>query len=174
MLPWVQRVWGNEPSHSQVNSHVGSWSFEWTPEYSKCDCRGPNSSPWSVFYIIGKLLKCKCIKMGSHCSFGHLKHKLWPKERPRIKLVIWFLTIKSRESTRFPCIQVTCHIQLERSRWGLQLCFRLHYDRRFAQEVIPLQSRGSPNYCNFGTPFQESWDKKPFGCGPHREAQSIL
>jgi hypothetical protein len=19
-------------------------------------------------------------KMGSHCSFGHLKHKLWPKE----------------------------------------------------------------------------------------------
>jgi hypothetical protein len=26
MLPGVQRVWGNEPSHSQVNSHVGSWS----------------------------------------------------------------------------------------------------------------------------------------------------
>jgi hypothetical protein len=25
-------------------------------------------------------------KMGSHCSFGHLKHKLWPKERPRVKL----------------------------------------------------------------------------------------
>jgi hypothetical protein len=22
-------------------------------------------------------------KMGSHCSFGHLKHKLWPKERGR-------------------------------------------------------------------------------------------
>jgi len=20
-------------------------------------------------------------KMGSHCSFGHLKHKLWPKRR---------------------------------------------------------------------------------------------
>jgi hypothetical protein len=25
-------------------------------------------------------------KMGSHCSFGHLKHKLWPKERPGVKL----------------------------------------------------------------------------------------
>ncbi len=23
-------------------------------------------------------------KMGSHCSFGHLKHKLWPKEGPGI------------------------------------------------------------------------------------------
>jgi hypothetical protein len=25
-------------------------------------------------------------KMGSHCSFGHLKHKLWPKERSRVEL----------------------------------------------------------------------------------------
>jgi hypothetical protein len=24
-------------------------------------------------------------KMGSHCSFGHLKHKLWPKERAGVK-----------------------------------------------------------------------------------------
>ncbi len=27
-------------------------------------------------------------KMGSHDPFGHLKHKLWPKERPRVKLAI--------------------------------------------------------------------------------------
>jgi len=25
-------------------------------------------------------------KMGSHDPFGHLKHKLWPKEGPRAKL----------------------------------------------------------------------------------------
>jgi hypothetical protein len=25
-------------------------------------------------------------KMGSHCSFEHLKHKLWPKEGPGVKL----------------------------------------------------------------------------------------
>jgi len=25
-------------------------------------------------------------KMGSHCSFGHMKHKLWPKEGPGVKL----------------------------------------------------------------------------------------
>jgi hypothetical protein len=34
-------------------------------------------------------------KMGSHFSFGHLKHKLWPKERSGV----WFLTTKSWEST---------------------------------------------------------------------------
>jgi hypothetical protein len=27
-------------------------------------------------------------KMGSHCSFEHLKHKLWPKEGPRVKLLV--------------------------------------------------------------------------------------
>jgi len=25
-------------------------------------------------------------KIGSHCSFGHLKRRLWPKERPEVKL----------------------------------------------------------------------------------------
>ncbi len=25
-------------------------------------------------------------EMGSHDSFGHLKQKLWPKERPGVKL----------------------------------------------------------------------------------------
>jgi hypothetical protein len=62
MLPGVQRVWGNEPSHSQVNSHVGSWTPEWTPEFSERDCRGQNSSPQMVIYIIEKLLKFRCLK----------------------------------------------------------------------------------------------------------------
>jgi hypothetical protein len=46
--------------------------------------------------------------MGSDCPFGHLKHKLWSKERPGVKLPIWLLTTKSRESTKFPCVQATC------------------------------------------------------------------
>jgi hypothetical protein len=62
ILPGVQRVWGHEPSHSQVNSHVGSWSPKWTPKFSKCNCKGPNSSPRRVLYIIEKLLKRRCLK----------------------------------------------------------------------------------------------------------------
>jgi len=34
---------------------------------------------WSSLYH-WKALEAKISKMGSHCSFGHLKHKLWPKE----------------------------------------------------------------------------------------------
>jgi hypothetical protein len=113
-------------------------------------------------------------KMGFHCPFGHLKDKLWPKQRSGVKLAVWFLTIKRWESTLFPCVQATCDFPLKSSRQGLQLCFRPHHDQRSAQEVMRLQSRGSPNYWNFGTPTWESRDKKPFGCGPHEEAQNIL
>jgi len=52
-------------------------------------------------------------KVDSHCSFGHLKHKLWPKEGPGVKLPIWFPTKKSRESTQLICLQTTCNILLE-------------------------------------------------------------
>jgi hypothetical protein len=62
MLPGVQRVWGNEPSHSQVNSHVGNWSPKRIPEFSERDFRGQNPLPWGVLYIIGKILKHKCLK----------------------------------------------------------------------------------------------------------------
>jgi len=98
--------------------------------------------------------------MGSHCSFAHLKHKLWLKERPGIKLLIWLPTRKSRESTRFTCLQMEYDILLKSSRRGLQLCFRLHLDPRAAHKVMGLQSHGSPNFGDFKTFTWESRDKK--------------
>jgi hypothetical protein len=35
-------------------------------------------------------------KMSSHDPFGHLKHKLWSKERSGVKLPVWGLEIGSR------------------------------------------------------------------------------
>jgi len=52
--------------------------------------------------------------MGSHCSFGHLKHKLWPKEGSRVKLSVWLPTIKSQKSTWFTCLQMACDILLKK------------------------------------------------------------
>jgi hypothetical protein len=99
-------------------------------------------------------------KMGSYDSFRHLKHKLWPKERPGVKLAIWLPTTKSQESTRFTWLQTTCHISLESSRRGLQLCFRPHYDRRSVEEVMCPQSPGSPRWQDFRTPTRESRERK--------------
>jgi hypothetical protein len=45
-----------------VNSHVGSWNPKWTLESLEHNFRGQNSLPQIVLYIIGKLLKRKCLK----------------------------------------------------------------------------------------------------------------
>jgi hypothetical protein len=78
-------------------------------------------------------------KMGSHDSFGHLKHKLWSKERPKVKLVVWLPTIKSQQSTWFLGVQATCHIPLESSWQGLQLFFKPHHNQK-----VCTQSYGPP------------------------------
>jgi hypothetical protein len=106
-----------------------------------------------------KYIETKMFEMGLHNSFGHVKHKLWSKERSGVKLAVWPPTTKSRESTRCPCVQVACNTSLEISWHGLQLCFRPHPDRRFAQEVIVPQSHGSSNFDDFGTPIWKSQDK---------------
>jgi hypothetical protein len=100
--------------------------------------------------------------MGSHDPFGHLKHKLWSKERSRVKLAISLSTTKSQESTQDPYAQVACDMSLENSQRGLQLRFRLHPNRRFAQEIIVPQSCKNSNLCDFETPIWESRDKKSF------------
>jgi hypothetical protein len=64
----VQKVWGNEPSHSQGKSHVGSWSPKWTSKSLERNCRGQNSSSWWVLYNIKKLLKRRCLK------WAHISH----------------------------------------------------------------------------------------------------
>jgi hypothetical protein len=99
-------------------------------------------------------------EMGSHDPFGHLKHKLWPKERSGVKLAVWLPTTKSQESTQFPYVQVACNTLLESSRRRLQLYFKPHPDRRSAHKVIAPQNCRSSNFGNFGTPIWESQDKK--------------
>jgi hypothetical protein len=91
-------------------------------------------------------------KMGSHDPFGYLKHKLWPKEGPGVKLPIWLPTTKSQELAQFICVQVACNILLERSWRGIQLCLKPHLERRFVKQVMGLQSCGSPNFENFRIP----------------------
>jgi len=35
-----------------------------------------------------KAIEIWMFKVGSHDPFGHMKHKLWPKERSGVKLVV--------------------------------------------------------------------------------------
>jgi hypothetical protein len=132
---------------------MGTWESSGTPESLEFDWKGQNSPPWKVLYIIRKLLKCRCPKMGSHDPFGHLQHKLWPKERLGVKLAVWLPTMENQESTWFPCVQVACDMSLESSQRGIELWFRPRPDRRSAPEVIVLQSCGTPSFGDFRTPI---------------------
>jgi hypothetical protein len=99
-------------------------------------------------------------KMGSHDPFGHLKYKLWPKERSGVKLAIWLPTTKSQESTWFPYVQVVCDIPLKSSWQELQLCFKHHLNKRSKHKIMGSQSHGSPKFRNFGTPIWEFRDSQ--------------
>ncbi len=46
-----------------MSKELPLWELEsrWTLESSKGDYKGQNPMDWEVFYIIGKLLKCKCL-----------------------------------------------------------------------------------------------------------------
>jgi hypothetical protein len=61
---------------------MGTWESFGTPETLEFDCRGQNTLPWCVLYIIGKLSKCRCRKWlcMSHldiCSTRYGKNKGW-------------------------------------------------------------------------------------------------
>jgi hypothetical protein len=112
--------------------------------------------------------------MTLHEPFGHLQHKLWLKEGPRVKLAVSLPTTKSRESTQSRCVQVKCDTLLESSQGELQTFFRLHPNRRLEREVMNAQNPGSPNRDSFGTPLWESREKVPFGCKCGGETQRIL
>jgi len=81
-------------------SELPLWELEsqWTPKCSENDCKDQNQMTRTILYIIGKLLKHRCLKWA---RIGHLKHKLWPKERPKIKLTVWFLTTKVKNHPDF-------------------------------------------------------------------------
>jgi hypothetical protein len=73
---------------------------------------------------------------------------------------------KSRESTRFTWLQMARHILLESSRRELQLCFRPRRDPRSVGKVMGLQSPGSPNWRDFGSPVGVPGEKSHLDVGP--------
>jgi hypothetical protein len=167
-------MWGNEPSHSQVNSHLESWNPQMGSWIFKEPLQGTKLNGLKHSLYHWKALGTKMSKMSLHDPFEHLKHKLWPKEGSGVKLAIWLPTTKSQELPRFPRAQVACNRPLEISQQGLQFCFRLHCNQRSTRKVMGPQSCESPSCGNSETHTWESRDKMPFQCGPRGKAQSIL
>jgi len=131
----------------------------WTPKTSKNNFRGQNSMACGVLYIIKNLLEHRCLKW-AYIVHLDIWNTLWPKEGSGVKLPVWLPTRKSQESTWFTWLQRACDILLKSSRQKLQLFFRMHLDLRSTRKVMGLQSCGSPNRRDFGTPIRESRERK--------------
>jgi hypothetical protein len=96
----VGKCEGMNPHTSKGASTLGvrvpmdSWIFKEWLQGSKFNGVKSSLYHWKKF-------RTWMSKMGSHDPFGHLKHKLWPREGPGIKLAIWLLTIKVRNHFYF-------------------------------------------------------------------------
>jgi len=68
-MPCVTTLLWRKCENETHTPEIGTWESSGTPEISKFNCRGQNTSHWGVLYIIGKLLKFKCWKWP---CIGHL------------------------------------------------------------------------------------------------------
>jgi hypothetical protein len=159
-----------DETHTPKRGNLESFG---TPKNSKLDCRGQNNSHLGVFYVIGKVLKCRCPKWP---CMNHLESEaqVMGKRKAGSQIAVWLPTTKSRESTRIQRLQVECDMALESSLWKLQDFLKPHPNRRSEQEVMDAQSPGSANRDSFGTPLWESEEKVSFECSLSKELQIIL
>jgi hypothetical protein len=178
MLP---RVWESVREWiPTLPSELPLWELEsqWTLESSKSNCRGQNPLNWSVSYIIGKVLKFRCLKWSCMTHFDTLKTSYGQNKGRESNCQIWLPTTKSWKSPRFICMQVACDILLEFFwPWGYNFDSNLisigGLHKKLWQIMAP-QSCESPNFGNFETPIWESWEKMTFGCWSHAQAHNIL
>jgi hypothetical protein len=105
-------------------------------------------------------------KMGLHDPFEHLKHKLWPKERSGVKLTIWFPTTKSRESLRFPCVQVACYIPLQNLNEGYNFSSNLISIGGLHTKLWAPKIAGIPTLGISGFPVGRPRTKRFLGASP--------
>jgi hypothetical protein len=138
----------------------GNLESSGTPENSKLDCRGQNTSHLGVLDVIGEVMKCRCSKWPRMCHLDISNPSYGQK--------------KGRESTRSRRALGECNMALESSRKELQDWFRAHPDQRSGGEVVMAQSPVSPNRDNFETPLWEFRDKKPLGRERGGATQRIL
>jgi hypothetical protein len=128
--------------------------FRWSPKFLENDCKGQNPSHWRVFYIIGKLLKHRCLKWAcvTHLDIWSTSYGQRKAKSQNVSLTL------DHKKSGFDPIRLHSggvrHVVGKLSTMATTLV-RPHLDWRSSQEVIVLQSCGSPNPGN-GSPETKS------------------
>jgi hypothetical protein len=123
-------LWGK----CEVTIHTpenGTWESFGTFKNSKLDCRGQNTSHWSVFYVVGKVSECKCPKWPcmSHldiCSTSYGRKK----------------GLKSNWQFDSRLLKVRNWSDFGVCRWSATHCWKnLKESYNFALDLVPIGGR---------------------------------
>jgi hypothetical protein len=98
-----RRMWENEPSHSQMNSHFESWSPNGFLNFQRA-ISGDKTHWIEDFFISLERYWNVNVWNGLAWLIWTLKTQVMAKKRLGVELTVWLPTIKSRESTQFPCM----------------------------------------------------------------------
>jgi hypothetical protein len=102
--------------------------------------------------------------MGLHIPFEYLKHKLWPKERSRVKLAIW-LSKKSGTAMIYLSVGGMPHI-IGNSSTRVTILLQISPQSEVYKKIWASKVMEVPILRIFGLPTLGSWDKMTFGCSP--------
>jgi hypothetical protein len=161
------KMWGNEPSHSQMNSHFGSWNLDGLLNLQRAISRVKIHYVETFFIPLEKLLRRRCLKWVcmNHLStwnicYGQKKGReskyqfdYWPLEvgnRPDFLMYRWCATYRWKALDKG-----------YNSTWTLTSIRGLHTKLWASRVAGVLISK------NLGLPTWESWDKMTFGCWPY-------
>jgi hypothetical protein len=108
---------------------MGTWESFRTPKNLELDCRGQNTSPWSVLYTVGKALKRRCRKWPrmSHSDIYSTSY-VWKKgQESNWQFDSWPLKVGNQPNPG------GC-------RWSATHCWKALKERyKFASGFIPIR-----------------------------------
>jgi hypothetical protein len=164
---------GVKPNTSKVEDLESSE----TPECLGFDKRGQNTLDWGLLGVIGKVMKCRCLKC---LRISHLNICSSSYEQKKGRESNWQFDSRPLKVGNRPLPD----LRMESATWrwkdldegynfGLDLvAIRLCSRELWALKVPGLQPGQFRD--NFGTPTWESWENVPFGCSPRGASQKIL
>jgi len=121
---------------------MGTWESSGTLETSEFDCKGQNTSHWSVIYFIEKLSKCKCRKWA---HIGHLDIYSTRYDKKKGRKSNWQFDSQSLKVGNRP--------NPDACRWNMiHLWKALKENYKFALNLIPIKSLN-----------KELWPRKVLG-----------
>ncbi len=168
-----ERVWENEPTHSQMNSHFGTWSPYGIQNFQKV-ILGIKNHWIEKFFIPLEISWHRCLKWAcmTHSSIYNISYA-WKKNRKSMcQFDFWPLKVKNRFELCAWRWRATYRWKSLNKGYNFSFCFisiEGLQKKLWASKVAWISISKISKLSTW-----ESWDKMTFGCNPLGQAHRIL